>query len=210
MSHEETIQEHDASNNKATANPVLSPEYILQNIIPVPADEMLCPICAFYDDEYCDSVPCDYIDNGCPTQIYWEKTPNFDNKFFDILWKHAPKTINVTMEQAIQKYMIRSKISELVSKNLTPKKCNKLYPECYSCDLAEHPDLCKALGCSCRNPNGPDFVNIVWKRRPFFDANNFFVRIGTYDKEAISSVVQMTLTKLIISKKLKDLKEQSL
>ena len=211
MSNDKITQERDLSTDNANTDPVLSPDFVLQNMIPVPFDgELLCPICAFYDQKEC--VPCFYVNQGNDSMenMYWLKTPNFDNKFFDILWKHTPETIHITMEQAMQKYVVSGKINELVSQHLTPQRCSNLYPECYSCDLGEHPDLCKTLGCSCRNPNGKDFVNIVWKKTPIFGSNNFLAVLGKYDKKTISAAVQLMLTKLIMRKKLKDLEKQSL
>lgn len=188
---------------------VLTPDFVLQNVIPVSSDgEFLCPICAFYEQEYC--APCVYVGkNKEETECFWEKTPNFDNKFFEMLYKYTPETMRITMEQAMVQYMEQTKIKELISQNLTPLKCNKFYPECYSCDLGEYKNLCNMLGCSCRNPQGKDFVNIVWKKKPYF-ASDFPRALDAYDKKAVSATVQLMLTKLIMKNKLKSVEYKSL
>lgn len=186
---------------KDTKNQTLTVEYVLKNVIPVPFEQVDaegCSNCAFFPE---DCVPCDSTDKTGNHSMWWKTTPNCDDNFFNVLNATDVAKVEDIMLQALVKYVIYTKINTLISKNLTPYRCNDLYPECYSCHLGEHPDLCQ-MGCSCRNPNGKNFINVVWRKNKNFGSDNFLSVLGKYNPKDINNAVQMFLSNLISENKL--------
>ena len=137
-------------NTDSTAKPhELTVDWVLKNICPVLDGKKIimgCQVCAFHDI-LCDNAiecrtPIEYQTEYEENEIYWKKTPNCSPDLFDVLKKTDSETVGDITGQALEKYLAYTEIGKLILNNLAPYRCNALYPECYSCHLGEHPDLC--------------------------------------------------------------------